>query len=116
MKEAGRITVSDPGSDKVILEQGTLQCCHCGKHWQVKPGSGNVRGYCFKCNGPICGRGCLECVPFEKWLDATEKGLTPEQVGVSVAVPASLKLEIPGRPQRTSRGSGESGGSSLILP
>lgn len=49
----------------------TLQCCHCGMHWDRVPGSGTQRGFCLKCNGVLCGKErCLsECKPFEKWLD-----------------------------------------------
>jgi len=52
----------------------TLQCCHCGRHWNRKPGSGTVRGFCLKCYGVTCGdEACsIECKPFEKWLDEVE--------------------------------------------
>lgn len=56
------------------IEADTRQCCHCGGHWVHQPGSGIVRGFCLKCNAPICGAGCAECVPFEKKLDLYEKG------------------------------------------
>ena len=60
--------------DGKIEEKDTMQCVHCGAHWMVEPGSGNKRGWCKRCNGPICGSlTCLECVPFEKFLDAIEK-------------------------------------------
>lgn len=53
----------------------TLQCCHCGMHWQRKPGSGTLRGYCMKCNAVLCGKAeCMsECRPFEKWLEEVER-------------------------------------------
>lgn len=54
-------------------ECDTDQCCHCGKHWRVRPGSGNVRGYCFNCMGSICGPKCQECYPLEKQIDDMEK-------------------------------------------
>ncbi len=62
----GHITIVDP--DKPIYERDTLQCVHCQKHWIVEPGSGRQRGWCLKCNGPLCGaQKCMtECVPFEK--------------------------------------------------
>lgn len=49
----------------------TLQCVHCGMHWDRVPGSGRQRGFCLKCNGVLCGkRECLiECKPIEKRLD-----------------------------------------------
>jgi hypothetical protein len=74
MKQAGEITICDPGSDKPILEAGTLQCVHCGAHWQIRPGSGKIRGFCSRCNGPVCGPKCAECVPAELQLDNMEKG------------------------------------------
>jgi hypothetical protein len=73
-KEAGRIIVTDPGSDKPLAEVGTLQCCHCGGHWIPQPGSGRVRGFCQNCNGFVCGPGCAACVPAEQLLENIEKG------------------------------------------
>lgn len=73
-KEAGLITVVDPGKDKPILEVATLQCVHCGKHWVPKPGSRRIRGTCGRCHGPICGPGCIECVPKEQQLENMEQG------------------------------------------
>jgi hypothetical protein len=54
----------------------TLQCCHCGGHWDRVPGSGTLRGFCLKCNGVLCGKeACMtECKPFEKWLEEVERG------------------------------------------
>lgn len=53
----------------------TLQCCHCGQHWERRPGSGTLRGYCMKCNSVLCGQpACMKnCKPFEKWLEEVEK-------------------------------------------
>jgi hypothetical protein len=73
-REAGYITVSDPGADKPIFTAMTLQCVHCGGHWFPEPGSGKVRGLCYACNGPICGPGCAKCVPTEVLLENYEKG------------------------------------------
>ena len=52
----------------------TLQCRHCGMHWERKPGSGTLRGYCMKCDAVLCGKPvCMsECKPFEKWLEEVE--------------------------------------------
>jgi hypothetical protein len=74
MKEAGRITLSDPEKDKPLLEVATLQCCHCGKHWAPRPGSGIIRGFCTRCMGPVCGPGCAKCVSIEQELENMEKG------------------------------------------
>jgi hypothetical protein len=73
-KEAGRITLIDPGSDKPLAEVGTLQCAHCGMHWVPAPGSGRVRGFCQNCNGFVCGPGCAACVPLDLLLTNIEKG------------------------------------------
>lgn len=73
-REYGTITVVDPGSDRPLLQASTLQCCHCGGHWWPQPGSGNLRGFCTSCMGPVCGPGCSACVPTEQLLENMEKG------------------------------------------
>jgi len=73
MKEQGRVTIYAPGSDKV-QEFGTVQCVHCGGHFPIKPGSGKIRGFCMRCNGPICGPKCVKCVPEEAMLENMEAG------------------------------------------
>lgn len=57
------------------IEQETLQCVHCMKHWSVIPGSGKHRGFCTKCMGPLCGaEKCMrECVPFMKKVEGEAK-------------------------------------------
>lgn len=72
MRPAGWIIISDPETDKPILEAATLQCCHCGKHWIPRKGSGIVRGFCSRCNGPVCGAACAKCVPIEQELENIE--------------------------------------------
>lgn len=49
----GYIRVDNPEGPP--LERDTMQCVHCEKHWIVEPGSGKHRGWCLKCNGPVCG-------------------------------------------------------------
>lgn len=73
-REHGTATYYDPGSDRPILEVGTLSCCHCGGQWIPRPGSGVVRGFCQNCNGFVCGPGCAACVPVEQYLENMEKG------------------------------------------
>lgn len=68
---------TDPGADKPLLEVKTFHCCHCGGQWVPKPGSGITRGWCTQCCAPICGPGCVECVPLEQYLDNLEKGRDP---------------------------------------
>ncbi len=72
LRPAGHVIVTPPVGP--IIEVDTLQCVHCGAHWQPKPGSGNVRGFCMKCNGPICGAACAECMPAEQRLENIEAG------------------------------------------
>jgi hypothetical protein len=85
--EAGLIVVSDPGSDKPLLEVPTLQCVHCGGHWVPQSGSGRVRGFCQRCMGPICGPGCAECVPVEQYLENMEKGRPDDFRPTQIIVP-----------------------------
>ena len=73
-RQAGEITITDPGADRPLVTAATLQCVHCGRHWVPAPGSGRLRGYCAKCDGPVCGPDCLECVPHERQLENLEAG------------------------------------------
>ena len=86
----GRIIICDPGADKPIIEIGTLQCCHCMKHWIPQPGSGRVRGWCWRCQGPICGPSCVKCIPKELMLENIEAGLPEDHIPISVNVPRGL--------------------------
>lgn len=62
--------------DGQLIEHDTRQCCHCGKHWQIKPGSGEVRGFCRKCKQYTCGKPtCDSCRPQEQQLEEMEKGI-----------------------------------------
>ena len=74
LRPKGHVEWTDPDGH----EHGgdTLQCVHCGRHWRVHPGSGRVRGFCFKCNGPTChNEGCSTiCQPVEKKLELWERG------------------------------------------
>ena len=78
---AGQHTARRPKGHIIItpefgpqIEFDTLQCVHCGRHWEVVPGSGRKRGWCLKCNGPTCGaQKCDECYPFEKQIEDAEK-------------------------------------------
>ena len=73
-RPAGAIITAEPSGR--TIEADTLQCAHCGMHWQVQPGSGKRRGWCTKCNGPLCHEKelCMVmCYPFEKRQDDMEK-------------------------------------------
>lgn len=89
--EAGLIVVSDPGSDKPMLEAKTLQCVHCGGHWIPRPGSGILRGFCMNCSGPICGPGCAKCVPTEQYLENMEKGRPIDFRPIIASVPTNFE-------------------------
>lgn len=99
-RENGAVLIMDPGSDKPILEAATVQCVHCGGHWFPQPGSGKVRGFCTRCNGPICGPDCAACVPVEQLLENYEKfrplDFRPTVVAITAAPPpAAGKLILP---------------------
>ena len=59
------------GPDK---ESETLSCVHCQMFWEIEPGSGRERGWCWRCAGPLCGkRQCFErCLPWEKACEIIE--------------------------------------------
>lgn len=60
-----------------VAEHDTLQCVHCGTHWEIMPGSGITRGFCRNCMGPVCGPRCQHCYPSEKQLDDLERISAP---------------------------------------
>lgn len=82
LSEAGVATWTDQGSGKPFLVLGTSQCVHCGGHFptprfectDAAKATRVGRGYCYNCNGYICGAGCLECIPEEQMLENIEKG------------------------------------------
>ena len=64
MREAGAILVDG------VQVASTLQCCHCGGHFEVVKGSGTRRGFCLKCGKVTCGAAeCDPCYPIEKRFD-----------------------------------------------
>lgn len=83
-REAGYIEIVDPGSDTPLLRERTYKCVHCGCHRQIVRGSGEVHGFCYRCNGFICGAKCLECVPEEMMLEIMEGTRRPDAVSVPV--------------------------------
>lgn len=93
MKAAGQLIITDPGTDRPLLEVATLQCVHCGQHFEAKPlkpaaslnitteeavirsaRGARIRGFCQNCNGPVCGPGCAVCVHVEQMLENIEQG------------------------------------------
>lgn len=71
------------GVDGNLFEGETRQCCHCGGHWLVQPGSGKIRGWCGKCSAWFCSPECMECVPHERMLDIMSGILNPTAVTVA---------------------------------
>lgn len=96
-REAGTLTIIDPGADRPLATVATVQCVHCGGHFAPRPGSGQVRGFCTRCNGPVCGPGCRECVPYRQQLENMEAGRPTNfrPVFVNVRYPAQAKIRQP---------------------
>ncbi len=64
---------------KTVRENDTFTCCHCNSIVNVKPFQppAEMGGFCCRCMLPVCGP-CHDyglCVPFEKALEAHEKGV-----------------------------------------
>ena len=75
-KPAGTVIVTEEMG--IVHTADTLQCCHCGMHWQVRRGSRSDRGFCMKCMKVTCGqKKCDPCYPMEKQLDDAPKGKGP---------------------------------------
>lgn len=75
----------------------TLQCVHCGQHWQVIPGSGRKRGWCFYCNGPTCGLpNCRYHVPYEvllEYIEATNQKNVAKMKRIQTQYPDIINLQ-----------------------
>lgn len=71
--DAGEVEYRSVESSKSVC-YAIRKCCHCGTHWEVRPGSGNRRGHCRNCMGHLCSDKCAErCLPYEKQLDEIRK-------------------------------------------
>lgn len=44
----------------------TVSCVHCQVTWRFDSKSLKGKGWCYKCNGYICGKNCQECIPYMK--------------------------------------------------
>lgn len=75
------------------LERGaTVQCAHCQFSWRLEKGSGRLRGWCFNCNGFVCGPACAECVPLGRRLENVEAGKHPLTPGApKILVPPGVE-------------------------
>jgi len=72
MAEHGGIVVDG------VQGASTLQCPHCGCHFETRPGSGRRRTFCLRCMGVTCGaRDCDPCIPLEARLEHQEGRKTP---------------------------------------
>ena len=69
---AGSVTVTEDGA--VTFEGETLRCTHCQAQWILRPGSGIERGWCFRCQGPLCGKDACaaRCRHWERELEEIE--------------------------------------------
>ena len=74
-EEASYAIISGPDKE-VFSEVKYLQCCHCGAHFQLIPGSKVDRGICMRCYGVTCGKkSCDPCVPTERRLELMESNI-----------------------------------------
>ena len=84
LSPASTITITDP--EGPTIEADLVACVHCGCHFPIKPGSGKTRGFCGRCNGPVCGPACAACVPIERWLENREQGKPDDYRPVRVSL------------------------------
>ena len=55
------------GPEGVEFEAELMACCHCGRQWEYKPGSGKDRAWCNRCKAITCGsKKCDPCTPYNK--------------------------------------------------
>ena len=78
----------EEGPDIGIVTSDTVMCVHCGGHWTVDPKHARGRGFCWHCNGAVCGPQCAECVPRERQLEILEG--TDTRTRVTVATPIDV--------------------------
>ena len=67
----------------------TARCVHCDTQFLIEkkmPG----RGFCFRCNGYICGKGCMECIPWELKMEIMEGKLPSEVLAPRIIVPRDI--------------------------
>lgn len=69
-KENGVFIITGPHGE---IHYKSLQCAHCGLHWQVEKAA-DEGGWCLHCMKPICSKEiCLrECVPYEAQIEVQE--------------------------------------------
>lgn len=71
-KASGVFLIDHPDGRQENVD--TLQCAHCQAVWTPAWGSGKQRGWCYRCQGPTCGKERCEkgCAPWERELEAME--------------------------------------------
>lgn len=107
MREDSTIVIADPDAPHTIQVR-MVQCVHCGGHFPAKPVGVNgtkwltpweaeylegqdqvVRGFCLKCNGPLCSARCAkECIPIERQLENLEHGKAADTPSTTISVPS----------------------------
>lgn len=76
-----------------------LQCCHCGGHFFVCPGSGRRRGWCHNCAQVTCGRpSCDPCCHWKKKHELIEAGKAPKAILVGLPFDAPVSVSVPEMP------------------
>ena len=87
-KWKGNLLVVDRFDGSRIEESDLRQCKHCQCLWKFEPGSGKLRGYCWKCAGHLCGKkACLEgCYPAMQRIDDSEAMFRFNKAAIEAAV------------------------------
>ena len=80
-KPAGYARSFTPDSRKV--EQESRQCVHCQFVWIYAPGSGDLRGWCMRHYGFLCGR--PECFSQQQTLQRQYEELTTKTAPACVS-------------------------------
>ena len=88
-KPNGYVIINDP--EGLDVEYDTIRCVHCSAHYPHGSTQQLAGGWCGNCQGWICGKKCMECVPVEKWLDIQEGTVDP----TAVSVPVTRSIALP---------------------
>lgn len=76
-----------------VQVSSTLQCPHCGGHFESRPGSGKRRTYCLHCAAVTCGNpACDPCIPIEARLDHAEGHKTLYEAAISEFLSKGARL------------------------
>lgn len=84
------VLITTPHDGGPEIHEPTVSCCHCGRTWVSKPGSGRKRGWCLLCGAITCGKDeCMACVPYEARLENIEAS-KPEDTPRRIIVPGGF--------------------------